>query len=70
MELWRDEPELASRAYRLRSGIERIFSALSCFGGGLGPLPAWVRRLERVDRWVTAKVALYNARVRLRIRPS
>jgi hypothetical protein len=70
MELWRDEPDLAWRVYRKRGGIERIFSALSCRAGGLGPLPAWVRRLERVDRWVTAKVALYNARVLLRIRPS
>lgn len=70
MELWRDEPDLAWRVYRKRGGIERIFSALSCFGGGLGPLPAWVRRLERVDRWVTAKVALYNARVLLKNTPS
>lgn len=70
IELWRDEPELASKTYRLRGGIERIFSALSCFGGGLGPLPSWVRRLERVDRWVTAKVSLYNARVMLRNRSS
>ncbi len=70
MEVWRDEPELAQKVYGLRGQIERIFSALSCFGGGLGPLPAWVRRLERVTRWVTAKVALYNARVLLRIRAS
>lgn len=70
MEFWRDHPDLAWRAYARRGGIERIFSALSGFGGGLGPLPAWVRRRERVDRWVTAKVALYNARVLLRIGPS
>lgn len=66
MEVWRDEPELARRAYALRGGIERIFSALTCFGGGLGPLPAWVRRLERVTRWVTAKITIYNARIMLR----
>lgn len=70
IEFWRDEPKLAWTIYGWRSGIERIFSALSCYGGGLGPLPAWVRRLERVDRWVTAKVALYNARVLLRMDPS
>jgi transposase len=70
IEFWRDEPKLAWKIYGLRSGIERIFSALSCYGGGLGPLPAWVRRLGRVDRWVTAKVALYNARVLLRMDPS
>jgi len=70
MEVWRDEPALAWKAYGLRGQIERIFSALSCFGGGLGPLPAWVRRLERVTRWVTAKIAIYNARVMLRINAS
>ena len=47
-----------------------FFSALSCYGGGLGPLPAWVRRITRVTRWVTAKVALYNARILARIAPS
>lgn len=67
MEVWRDEPALAWKAYGRRGQIERIFSALSCFGGGLAPLPAWVRRRERVTRWVTAKIAIYNARVMLRI---
>lgn len=66
MERWRDEPEETQKLYAKRGGIERIFSALSCYGGGLGPLPAWVRRIGRVTRWVTAKVALYNARVSLR----
>lgn len=70
MLLWRDRPELMRRVYALRGQIERTFSALTCFGGGLGPLPAWVRRLERVTRWVTAKVAIYNARVALRNSPS
>lgn len=70
MELWRDRPELARAAYALRGGIERIFSALTCFGGGLGPLPAWVRRKRRVTSWVTAKIAIYNARVLLRMIPS
>lgn len=66
MELWRDRPALARRAYKLRWRIERVFSALTCFGGGLAPLPAWVRRERRVTRWVTAKIAIYNARVLLR----
>ena len=70
MAIWRDRPKLARRVYALRSGIERIFSALSCYGGGLWPLPAWVRRTERVQRWVTAKIAIYNARVLLRTAPS
>lgn len=49
-----------------RDEIERIFAALTSFGGGLSPLPAWVRRLDRVTRWVTAKIAIYHARLRLR----
>jgi hypothetical protein len=50
----------------LRDQIERIFAALTCFGGGLTTLPPWVRRLDRVTRWVTAKIAIYHARLRLR----
>ncbi len=30
-------------------------------GGGLAPLPPWVRLLERVERWITAKVIIYHA---------
>lgn len=51
---------------RERLEIERIFSRQSSFGGGLAPLPAWVRRWERVNRWVTAKLILYHARLVLR----
>jgi hypothetical protein len=50
----------------LRDQVERIFSALTGFGGGLTVLPAWVRRIERVTRWVTAKIAIYHARLRCR----
>lgn len=49
-----------------RDAIERVFAALTCFGGGLTTLPAWVRRLGRVTRWVTAKIAIYHARLRVR----
>lgn len=49
-----------------RDSIERSFSALCCFGGGLTTLPSWVRRLDRVTRWVSAKIAIYHARVRIR----
>jgi hypothetical protein len=37
-------------------------------GGGLGPLPAWIRRLERTRRWVGCKIVLYHARLQWRIR--
>lgn len=61
--LWQADGHLL---YRERVGIERIFSQQSSFGGGLAPLPAWVRTLPRVRRWVTAKLAIYHARLRLR----
>ena len=56
----------AATLYRERLEIERIFSRQSSFGGGLAPLPAWVRRWTRVHRWVTAKLILYHARLALR----
>jgi hypothetical protein len=65
--LWGEQEQLCWSAYRERTQIERIFSALSSFGGGLGPLPSWVRRLERVTRWVTAKLTIYHARIRARM---
>ena len=56
----------AETVYRERIEIERIFSRQSSFGGGLAPLPAWVRRQARVWRWVAAKLILYHARLALR----
>ncbi len=56
----------AEELYRERLGIERIFSQQSSFGGGLAPLPAWVRRWPRVWRWVAGKLILYHARLALR----
>lgn len=52
--------------YAMRKEIERFFGQLSAFGGGLAPLPAWVRTLERVQRWITAKVIIYHARLTAR----
>ena len=63
VEIWQRRPTFARKVYALRGEIERIFSRLTCFGGGLSPLPAWVRRLDRVTLWVTAKIALYHARL-------
>ncbi len=40
----------AAPVYRRRNGVERIFSQQSSFGGGLAPLPSWVRSLKRVRR--------------------
>jgi len=48
---------------RQRVHIERVLGNQSCYGGGLGPLPPWVRTLERVRRWVGAKLILHHARL-------
>jgi len=44
--------------YGLREQIERRFGRLCSFGGGLQPLPSWVRRPRRVTRWVIAKLII------------
>lgn len=66
MKLWQHFGKQCKELLKLRYGIERIFSAVSCFGGGLNPLPAWVRRLPRVQRWVCAKLIFYHTRLILR----
>jgi hypothetical protein len=64
--LWQDHAEVCEQTMKARDEVERIFGALTSFGGGLAPLPAWVRRLPRVRRWVTAKIIIYHARLSLR----
>lgn len=54
---------LAPYVYRDRKQVEVAFAHQSNYGGGLGPLPAWVRSLERVRRWVGAKLLLHHARL-------
>ena len=63
MEAWELDPDGCYEIYRRRSGVERAFAHLTAFAGGLGPLPSWVRRLKRVERWVTAKIAIYHAKM-------
>ena len=46
--------------HRDRTDIERKFGNCTSFGGGLAPLPSWVRRLHRAQLWVQAKL-LINA---------
>ena len=48
--------------YRCRDRVEQDFAHLTNFGGGLAPLPNWVRRRRRVQRWVRAKLLIYAAR--------
>jgi hypothetical protein len=49
--------------YQTRTQIERSFGNATSFGGGLGPLPAWVRGLERVRTWVWAKLLINAVRI-------
>lgn len=48
--------------YATRAAIERRLGNLCSFGGGLAPLPAWVRRPRRVARWVAAKLVINGLR--------
>jgi hypothetical protein len=50
------------RLYGRRRQIERDFGNATSFGGGLAPLPAWVRRFPRVRNWVHAKLLINAAR--------
>ncbi len=51
---------------RRRDQIERAFAWQSNFGGGLSPLPAWVRTPPRVYRWVQAKLVINHVRIQER----
>jgi hypothetical protein len=46
-----------------RTNIERKFGNCTSFGGGLAPLPSWVRRLHRVTLWVQAKLLINAQRI-------
>jgi hypothetical protein len=63
--LWADHPQLMRFVFKARQDIERVFGVLTCTAGGLSNLPAWVRGLSRVRRWVGVKIVLYNARLAL-----
>ena len=55
-------PAFADGLLDERNSIERSFGQLTSWGGGLGPLPAWVRTHRRVVRWVQAKLAIHRLR--------
>lgn len=57
------ETGLAQDLLRGRARIERTFGNMGAFGGGLGPLPNWVRRRGRVTRWVHCKILINAARI-------
>ena len=51
--------------FKQRKTIERMFGNATSFAGGLAPLPSWVRRLHRVQRWVWAKLTINAIRIKL-----
>ena len=59
--LW-DQP-FGQALYSHRAHIERYFGQWGNFGGGLGPLPNWVRRPHRVALWVQAKILINAVRI-------
>ncbi len=61
--IWRLD---ADHYARRRDQVERAFAWQSNFGGGLAPLPAWVRTPPRVYRWVQAKLIINHLRIRER----
>ena len=50
----------ARRLFARRPDIERFFGSLSSASYGLTYLPPWVRRIHRVQRWVQAKLIIYQ----------
>jgi Transposase DDE domain len=52
--------------YEERDQIERHLGQLTNFGGGLAPLPNWVRRPHRVRTWVHSKLLINARRTQLR----
>jgi hypothetical protein len=59
--------ETGRSLYARQEAIERHFGGLTNCGGGLSPLPAWVRTRRRVQLWVQAKLIL-NAQRLLQLR--
>jgi Transposase DDE domain len=55
--------EYGQNLYKRRREIERDFGNATAFGGGLAPLPAWVRGLHRVRTWVWAKLLINAIRI-------
>jgi hypothetical protein len=54
--------EFGHELTKQRLEIERYFSALTNWGGGLTHLPPWIRTHRRVHRWVQAKLILNTLR--------
>ena len=59
------QQEFGQALYAFREHVERQFAWLSNHGGGLAPLPNWVRRLPRVRQWIQAKLLVHATYVSL-----
>ncbi len=59
------QQEFGKALYGCRDDIERCFAWLTNHGGGLAPLPNWVRRFPRVRCWVQAKLIIHAMYVHL-----
>jgi hypothetical protein len=60
--VWDGQADLARYVLEQRNNVEGVFSVLAV-ACGLDYLPAFARRLQRVRRWVGAKIILYHARL-------
>ena len=63
------QTQFGRELYHQRSAIECRFGTLTSLGGGLGPLPAWVRHFNRVRNWVQAKILAVGVRWLLKNEP-
>ena len=62
LQLWRLwQRPVGRRLLASRDEIERTFGHSSNLGFGFKGLPAWVRRLHRVECWMWGKILLYHA---------
>ena len=59
----RPAPRLGMELYRLRGQIERDYGQMGSFGGGLQPLPNFVRRPRRIALWVLVKLLVNAMRI-------
>lgn len=53
--------DVGRRLLHWRDEIERTFGQSSTISFGFKGLPAWARRLHRVERWMWAKTIVYHA---------
>ena len=60
--------EFGQALYAFRERVEQKFACLTNHGGGLAPLPNWVRGLPRVRQWVQAKILIHATYVSLNSR--